>query len=387
MIGWLDCTAGASGDMLLGALVGAGVPLEVLQESVDLVAPEPVRLSVEPVTRGGLAATRVVVEVADSSTTRTWADVRSLLAPLPAPVRERAEAVFARLVTAEAAVHRTAPDDVHLHEVGALDAIADVVGCAAGFASLALDELVVSPVAVGSGTARGAHGLLPVPVPAVLELLAGVPVTSGPVDHEACTPTGAAVVATTATSYGPLPSMVPVRTGVGAGGRDPEGVANVVRLVLGEGATGSSPTELVVEANVDDLDPRAWPVVLERLMAAGASDAWLTPVLMKKGRPAHTLSVLLRPELREAVLAVVFAETSTIGVRGHEVRKTALERTTTVVEVGGRHVRVKVSSRHGRVVSSTPEWDDVAAVAAELGRPVRDVLRDAAAAVRDVRPG
>jgi pyridinium-3,5-bisthiocarboxylic acid mononucleotide nickel chelatase len=381
VIGWLDCTAGASGDMLLGALVGAGVPLPVLQGAVDLVAPERVLLREEQVTRAGLVATRVHVDAPEVPTTRTWADVRGLLAPLPDDVEARAVAAFERLVAAEAAVHGVDPGDVHLHEAGALDAIADVVGCAAGFAHLGLADVTASAVAVGSGTARTAHGTIPVPGPAVLQLLTGVPVHAGPIAHEACTPTGAAVVVSTASAYGPVPALVPVRTGTGAGGRDPHEAPNVVRLVLGE-PVGGAAEELVVEANVDDLDPRVWPAVLERLLAAGARDAWLTPVLMKKGRPAHTLSVLLPVGLRDDVLRVVFTETTTIGVREHRVTKTALARTETSVDVDGHRVRVKASSHEGRVVSATPEYDDVAAAAAALGRPVRAVLEAAQAAAR-----
>lgn len=382
MIGWLDCSAGMSGDMLLGALVDVGVPLAVLQAAIDVVAPEPVLLTATTVTRAGIGATHVRVETAASTTPRTWADVRQLLTRLDGPVAATAAEAFRRLAEAEAHVHRVAVDDVHFHEVGALDAIADVVGAAAGLQHLGLSELVVSPVAVGSGTTRGAHGPLPVPVPAVLALLTGVPVHSGAVAHESCTPTGAALVAATASSYGALPAMTVTRSGTGAGGRDPAEVANVVRLVIGD-RTREPSTALMLETNVDDLDPRLWPTVLERLMAAGASDAWLTPILMKKGRPAHTLSVLLPPEVRQAVLRVVFTETTTIGVREWPVDKTALARTETTVEVDGQVIRVKLVSLDGAQVNAMPEYDDVVAAATALGQPVKRVLAQAQARCRD----
>jgi uncharacterized protein (TIGR00299 family) protein len=371
---WVDASAGASGDMLLGALVGAGVPLEVLQSAIDAVTPEPVTLRVEAVRRAGLAATRVHVEAAESHHHRTWRDVRALLGDQP-----RAAAVFERLAVAEAAVHGTTPEEVHFHEVGALDAIADVVGVCAGFAHLGAASVTVSPVAVGSGTVRAAHGTLPVPPPAVVELLRGVPSYAGPVPHETCTPTGAALLTTLATAWGPQPLMATAAVGVGAGGRDPEGHANVLRLLVGAPAA-SVAEELVLEANVDDLDPRLWPAVLDALLAAGAADAWLTPILMKKGRPAHTLHVLVVPGRAAAVREVVFRETTSIGLREHPVAKHALDRSTVEVAVDGHPVAVKVARLEGRVVNAQPEWEDVARVAAALGRPVGDVLADARSA-------
>ena len=382
MIGWLDCSAGISGDMLLGALVDAGVPLPTIQSAVDAIGTEPVSLVRSDVTRAGIGACKVDVQVTDDAATRTWADVRRLLedAELDEPVRRLALDVFARLAEAEASVHRVAVDDVHFHEVGALDAIADVVGCAAGLVHLGLTSLSASPVTVGSGTTRGAHGPLPVPPPAVLALLAGVPVQAGPVAKEMTTPTGAALLATCVSSYGPLPAMSLVRTGSGAGGRDPQELANVLRLVLGEPLESAPATALLLETNVDDLDPRLWPGVLQALLTAGASDAWLTPILMKKGRPAHTLSVLCRDDLAPVLRDVVFRETSTLGVRETSVGKTALDRREVTVVVDGRPVRVKLGLLRGEVVNAMPEWEDVAAAAAALGRPAKAVLRDAHAA-------
>lgn len=386
MIGWLDCSAGICGDMLLGALVDAGVELGVLQSAVDAVGVEPVHLTAATVTRAGLGALKVDVVVTDTAATRSWAAVRALLeqADLALPVRTTALNAFSRLAAAEARVHRIAVDEVHFHEVGALDAIADVVGAAAGLHALGLTTLTASPVVLGSGTTRGAHGPLPVPAPAVLELLAGAPVLSGPVAKEMTTPTGAALLATVITAYGPLPEMVLLRTGHGAGGRDPAEVANILRLVLGEPATEPAAAALVLETNVDDLDPRLWPGVLSALLAAGASDAWLTPMLMKKGRPAHVLSALVPLAAAGVVREVVFRETSTLGLREHRVSKHALDRAQVTVEVGGRPVRLKLGLLNGEVVNAMPEWEDVAAAAVALGRPAKQVLRDAHAAARDM---
>jgi uncharacterized protein (TIGR00299 family) protein len=387
-IGWLDLAAGASGDMLLGALVDAGVPLDVPAAAVAALPVERIRLVPEPVTRHGLGATRVHVDASPSDEHRTWADVRRLLvdADLPTPVREGALAVFERLAIAEGRVHRVPPEDVHFHEVGALDALADVVGVVAGFAHLGLSRLTASPVALGSGSARGAHGVVPIPGPAVLELLAGVPVVAGPVPAETCTPTGAALVAELVSEWAPLPPMRVTRVGMGAGGRDPAELPNVVRLVLGEATGGGTSGPVVLEANVDDLDPRLWPGVLDALFAAGASDAWLTPILMKKGRLAHTLSALCRPEAVADVQTAMFATTSTIGLRVVSVGKVALERTSSSVEVLGGRVGVKVAVNGGRVVNVSVEYEDVAALARELHLPVKEVLRAATAAAETAHP-
>ncbi|MDQ3615384.1 MAG: nickel pincer cofactor biosynthesis protein LarC [Actinomycetota bacterium] len=393
MIGWVDASSGASGDMLLGAVIGAGVPLGVIREAVAVIAPEAVTLTTESVTRGGFAATRCHVGPTESQTRRTWRDVAALLrqAGLDAGVRRRAHATFERLANAEATVHAMPVEEVHFHEVGALDAIADVVGVCAGLEHLRLDELVVSPVAVGSGTITSAHGTMPVPPPAVAELLRNVPSYSGPVATEMCTPTGAALLTSNATAYGSQPGMVVERIGVGAGGTDPVGHPNVLRLFLGKAVSPSGPgpphgtdAPLVIEANVDDLDPRLWPDVIAALLCAGASDAWLTPILMKKGRPAHTLSVLVAGDKAEQVRTEIFRQTSSIGVREVAIGKHALDRETRTVPVDGHPVRVKLALDAGHVVNAQPEYDDVAAVASSTGRPIKQVLAEAIAASRDL---
>jgi pyridinium-3,5-bisthiocarboxylic acid mononucleotide nickel chelatase len=386
---WVDASAGASGDMLLGALVGAGADLAVLQAAVDGLGTEPVRLVRHQVTRGGLAATKVDVEVSPSDVRRTWPDVRALVegAGLPAAVRDRALDVFARLARAEGTAHGIDAEQVHFHEVGALDSLADVVGVSAALHDLGVTDVRCGPLSLGRGEVRTRHGVLPVPVPAVLGVLAGTgaPVAAGEVDGEACTPTGAALLASAVTGWGPMPAMTVHASGSGAGGRDPHGRPNVLRVVLGEPveddvAAPAYDEAVVLEANVDDLDPRVWPGVLAALLAAGAADAWLTPILMKKGRPAHTLSVLVAPGALDAVRRVVFTESSTIGVREHAVRKQALERELRTVVVDGCDIAVKVARLDGAVVNVAPEYDDVAAAAVRLGRPVKAVLAAAVAA-------
>ncbi|BCJ27283.1 nickel pincer cofactor biosynthesis protein LarC [Actinocatenispora sera] len=428
MIGWLDCANGASGDMFLGTLVDAGVPLDHLQAAVSALPVEPIRLTAEPTSRHAIAATKVHVEAPESHHHRHWSDVRQILtgATLPAAVRDTALDAFARLAAAEAEVHGTSPEEVHFHEVGALDAIADIVGTCAGIDWLreqrGLTELSAGPLALGSGRARGAHGAIPIPGPAVLGIVraASIPVTGGDLPYEACTPTGAALLATHVAQWRSMPPLRVTGTGVGAGGRDPAETANVLRLILGEAAAagragvpggvadpgraeaagdgadpdgtdvaGPGSTEadaLVLECNVDDLDPRLWPAVLAKLLAAGAADAWLTPILMKKGRPAHTLSVLCRAEHAAALRAIVFAETSSIGLRAHPVRKFPLDRAERAVHVAGQPIRVKVASDDGSVVNVSVEYADVAAAAAALSLPAKQILARATAAAAELYP-
>lgn len=392
-VGWFHCLAGASGDMMLGALVDAGVPVEVIQDAVDSLGVERVEIAVDEVTRHGLGATKIDVRVSRSTVIRTWPHVRQLLegASLALPVKQRALNVFERLAYAEARIHRTSPDLVHFHEIGGLDAFADIVGTAAGLHHLGLDEVHASPVATGMGMTRGEHGLIPVPTPAVLELLRGAPVYSGGVPFELCTPTGAALLAGVVTAWGDMPEMVVTAVGAGAGDRDLDEVPNILRLVVGDavasGSTGDA--AIVLEANVDDLDPRLWPGVVSALLDAGASDAWLTPIHMKKGRPAVTVSVLSPIARVEALRRVLFRETSTIGLREREVTKRSLDRSVeTVALADGSEVRVKVARLDGEVVNAVPEFDDVATLAAKLDRPVKAVLAEAnAAAATLLAPG
>ncbi len=387
--GWLDLGAGVAGDMLLGALVGAGVPLDTVRAALaplDL----PIVLRAEEVRRGGLAAVRVVVDVPEEGQPhRTWADVRLLLDRLPEPLRATSTAVFAALARAEAAVHGVAEDEVHFHEVGALDAVADVVGVCAGLAALGLDQLVASPVTLGSGSVRTAHGVLPVPVPAVVALLAaaGAPAQGGPFAGEQATPTGVALVTVLADRFGPMPAMRPSGWGAGAGTRDPADRANAVRLVVGEADPADRPDALLLESTVDDLDPRVWPLVLAALLDGGAHDAWLTPVLMKKGRPGHVVAALAPPAAAATVRGVLFRETTTLGVRETAVARTVLDREFRQVDVDGQPVVVKLGLLDGAVVNAMPEFEDVVRAAQELGLPVEQVLARARGLAQDLLGG
>ncbi|HUA95884.1 MAG TPA: nickel pincer cofactor biosynthesis protein LarC [Acidimicrobiales bacterium] len=381
-VAWFHCFAGIAGDMALGSLLDAGADLD---EVLAILRRLPVRgwdLTVEPVLRAGVAATRAVVEVTDDVVVRTHAHIVGMVgeARLPERVAARALATFAALAEVEGRLHRRPPEQVHFHEVGSHDAIVDVVGTAAALEVLGVDEITSSSVATGTGTVRTAHGVLPNPAPAVVNLLRGIPTWGRDLAVELTTPTGAAILAAMARSFGPMPAMRITSTGFGAGRRDIDGLPNCTQVVVGTavGAEGEPGQPVVLlETNLDDATGEVLAYALEAVLAAGAHDAWITPVLMKKGRPGHTVSVLVDPALEASVRAVLQAETGSLGVRGVEFARWPSARVMDVVEVDGAQVQVKVSP--GRV---KPEQGDAARVAARRGVPLRDVLFRAESAAR-----
>lgn len=395
---WIDASAGVAGDMLLGALVDAGADLTVIQRAVDAVVPDSVRLSAADVMRCGQRATKLTVEViTEDLPHRRWATIRDSLlrSELAEPVRDRALATFSRLAKAEAEAHGIPAEEVHFHEVGALDSIADVVGVAAALTDLEITSVSASAVAVGSGRIRAAHGDLPVPVPAVVRLSAGWRVRAGGVG-ELTTPTGMALITALSRSCEDLPALTIIGSGAGAGTKDFPDRPNITRVIVGEvePAIGPAPSDgsgttalTVLEANVDDLDPRLWPGVIERLLHAGAADAWLTPIVMKKGRPAHVLSTLCPPELSGPLQQVILEHTSTLGIRSHEVSRTALSRGWCIVEIASAastaDVRIKIGYDSSGIRQVNPEFADVARVAAACQLPEREVLAFAYAAARN----
>ena len=395
---WIDASAGASGDILLGALLDAGAPVEAVAAAIGALGVEPIRIIPRQVRRHGLRATMADVQIQETAIPRTVADVLSLVAgaALVPAVAAFARDVLSLLGTTEAAVHGEDLEQVHLHEIGALDSIADVVGCAAALHALGLLEprarVVVGTVALGSGSVESAHGALPVPVPAVLAILAGrgAPVSAGG-DGELCTPTGAALLAILADEWGPVPPMRIASVGIGAGSADPTGRANVLRVVVG---TDLAPVQvpwrrddlIEIEATVDDLDPRLWPAVLDALVQAGAVDAWLTPVVMRKGRPGNVVTALVAEEAIDSTTRALFAHSTTLGVRLRSVARRALPRDEVVVHVEGFEVRVKRGLLDGEPVTMQTEYADAAAAAERLGVPVRTVLDRAAVLARGARP-
>jgi uncharacterized protein (TIGR00299 family) protein len=383
---WIDASAGVAGDMLLGALIDAGANLPDVQQAVDAVIADSVRLAAIPVTRAGQHASRISVEVrAQDVPAREWRAVQDLIATadLPVPIRERALATFGRLAEAEGRIHHQPAAEVHFHEVGALDSIADIVGVAAALHSLEIDSISASAVAVGSGRSRGAHGDMAVPVPAVVELAAGWKLFSGG-SGELTTPTGMALVSALAERCEDLPLLTLQASGAGAGSRDTAGRPNLTRVLIGERITHPdnhlSEADVLIEANVDDLDPRLWPGVLTSLIRAGAADAWLVPILMKKGRPAHTVSVLARPDQAADLRYLLLALTSTIGVRETKVRKTALPRGWVDLIIAGSCISIKIAHHDGTIWQVTPEFDDLERAADEQDLSPLTVREQATAA-------
>lgn len=372
--------------MLLGALAGAGVPLSVMSGPVESLGLG-LSLTEDVVDKAGMAATKVTVIGASSpdEPKRSLRDVCALLEVLDPPVRRRAEWVFGTLAHAESSVHGISADEVHFHEVGALDAIADIVGVSAGFAHLDLEEVHASPLALGGGSANTAHGTIPIPGPAVLELLrmAQAPSVGGPVDVELTTPTGASLLATFVHTWGRQPAMTVESIGVGAGTRDLPGRPNVVRLLLGARspmALSSQTDRVLLEATVDDLEPRLWPHVIARLLELGADDAWVTPTWGKKDRPGILLTALCAQSLADGAAELIFTETTTLGLRRIEVaQRDVLDRDHVDVDVDGHRIRVKRGWLRGRVVTVQPEWEDVAAAARATGEPAKDLIERAKA--------
>lgn len=381
---WIDATAGVAGDMLLGALIDAGADLDQIQRVVDAVLPNSVRLRCVPVTRAGQHAVKVLVDVeAADPPDRSWPVIRDLIATadVSISVRDRSIHAFTRLAEAEAEVHGTAVEDVHFHEVGALDSIADIVGVAAALDALHIDTLGGSAVAVGSGRIQIRHGQLGVPVPAVVQLATGWRIFAGG-DGELATPTGMALLAALGRCED-LPPMSLERSGSGAGSKDTAGRPNLTRVLIGRetpAADRGGELAVLLETNIDDFDPRLWPAVLGRLITAGAADAWLTPILMKKGRPAHTLSVLARPDQSEELRDLILSNTSSIGVRRIDVDKWALPRGWIDISVGDQALAVKISHRDGVILQVTPEFDELDQAAADQLVPPQLLLEEARAA-------
>jgi pyridinium-3,5-bisthiocarboxylic acid mononucleotide nickel chelatase len=409
---YFDCFSGAAGDMILGALLDAGLPLEDLRQALGRLAIDRDAVWTERVIRAGITATQFHVrgeeppidhahdhEHATASprssraahsrshaSHRSLAEIERLIdgsALVPAG-KQRAKALFTRLAEAEAAIHGTPLDKVHLHEVGALDSIIDIVGTVYALDAMGIGRVTASPLNVGSGTISSAHGLYPVPAPATTLLLKDVPIYSGPQNTELVTPTGALLVSAFAESYGGVPAMRLQRIGYGAGARDFPRSPNVLRVLIGEDERPSSlHTVAVIETEIDDMNPQIFGLLIDKLMGAGALDVFYTPVQMKKNRPGTLLSILAPPDAREHLTSIVFRETTTIGVRFTEAKRECLDRETIVVDTEFGPVTVKVARRSGEILNASPEFEDCARIAAERGRPVKDVQAAAMKAFLD----
>jgi uncharacterized protein (TIGR00299 family) protein len=420
---YFDCFAGAAGDMIVGALLDAGLPFEELKQALGSLAVEGWEVSADRVLKTGLTATKFRVHEhvhahthepghhhppsldtnqgtsfgetghhhGDRSHSHSHSDGRhhSLKdieraigrSALSDSARARAIGMFRRLAEVEASIHGVTVDQVHLHEVGALDSIIDIVGAAFGIEWFRADRIVASPLNVGGGMIKSAHGVFPVPAPATLRLLKDAPVYSTGIQTELLTPTGALIVSEYATGYGPIPPMRVDRVGYGAGDRDLAETPNVVRLIVGEAADDAPVTRVVsIECEIDDMNPQIFGALMDRLYAAGALEVFYVPVQMKKNRPGTLMTIVARPEQRPALTDLVFRETTTIGVRYQEMSRECLAREIVTVPTGFGPVRFKVARRGNELMNAQPEFDDLTRLAAEHDVPVKEVQSVAIAA-------
>ena len=386
-IAYFDCFSGISGDMVLGALVDAGADLAQIEAELRRLPVSGWAISAEKVKRGAIRATHVKVVSTEKHHHRGLAKILELIAGagLAPGVAARASEVFRRLGEAEAKVHGVPVEQVHFHEVGAVDAIVDIVGTCIGFELLGIESLSCSALNLGGGRVQTAHGILPVPAPATAEMLREAPTYSTGVERELVTPTGAAIVSALAERFGPLPAMTIGTVGYGAGSAELPEQPNVLRVFVGDAveagvAARFDETVTVIEANVDDMNPQLYGYFAERATDSGALDVFATPVQMKKGRPGQLLTVLCAPQDANRLVELFFAETTTIGVRIHEARRRTLERDVVTVETPLGAVRMKVARLNGRVLNAAPEYEDCRRIAAESGVPLKQVLADAVVA-------
>ncbi|MBP7778967.1 MAG: nickel pincer cofactor biosynthesis protein LarC [Acidobacteria bacterium] len=397
---YFDCFAGAAGDMILGALLDAGLPFDALQRALGSLAVDGYHVTADRVVKGGITAVKFRVHepvpvgaVADAGNAAAHKHyhLRHIHAAIDRSAlseagKARAVRLFTRLAEAEAHIHGSTLEKVHLHEVGALDSIIDIVGAVFALEWFAADRVIVSPMNVGGGMVRSAHGVFPVPAPATLRVLGQAPVYSSGLPFELLTPTGALVLTEYATGYGPVPAMMVERIGYGAGDRDLPETPNVLRVLVGTMADLAPAMRVaVVACEIDDMNPQIFGALMDRLYAGGALEVYYQPVQMKKNRPGTLMTVVCRPADRRALTDLVFAETTTIGVRHQEMERECLEREIVVVATPWGEVRIKVARQNGRVLNAQPEFDDVARLASEHSVPLKDVHAQAQRAWLDRR--
>jgi pyridinium-3,5-bisthiocarboxylic acid mononucleotide nickel chelatase len=386
---YFDCFAGVSGDMTIGAQLDLGVDLELLKEQLSSLELRGYEINSRRVQRSGISATKFDVEVdLRAQPARSLSDIRSIIlaSRLSALTKTRSIAVFERLADAEARVHGTTPEKVHFHEVGAVDSIVDTVGAMIGFELLGVDRFFCSPLRLGSGLVDTEHGRLPIPAPATAELLRGTPVYAGEIEGEFVTPTGAAIVATLCEEFGALPPMTIDCVGYGAGSRDPNNFPNALRLLMGETADvaiqSSEAGVVVVETNIDDMNPQVFGFVMERAFTLGALDVFMIPAQMKKDRPGILFTILCKPTDTETMIDLLLRETTTLGVRYYNTNRRVLERSVETVDSEYGPVRIKVALDGARTLHFHPEYEDCARLAIESKTPLVEVQAAANEAYR-----
>ena len=385
-IAYLDCYSGIAGDMLLGALLDAGLDADRLRAEIAKLGVEGVEIQAEKAFRRGVTGTDVKVVTGHDHAHRHLSTIEKIIdsSQIGSTAKETAKKIFRRLGEAEAAVHGISIEKVHFHEVGAVDAIVDICGAAIGLELLGIEKLYCSPLNLGSGTVKAAHGVMPVPAPATARLVKGLPTYSDGPAVELTTPTGAAIVSTLCESFGPMPAMSIEAIGYGAGDKDFPDRANMLRLVIGESSAAPEATEItVIEANIDDMSPEWAGYARSRLLEEGALDVTLTPCFMKKDRPGYVLSVLAKPEDRYRLCDLLFAETTTLGVRYYAAQRRVLERSSMTVDTPFGEVRIKVASEAGEVRNFAPEFDDCRRLAQENNVPLKQVWHAASFAYQN----
>jgi hypothetical protein len=404
-IAYLDCSSGISGDMYLGATVDAGVPIKRLGKELSKIPVEGYTLSAKKVKRAGIVSTKVNVEISQKSEVRSqksenkrWEDIKRIIqkSSLTQDIKKKGLKTFKLLFNAEARVHGEAFDKVHLHELGAIDCIVDVFGTIIGLDLLGIEKVYSSPINLGSGSVKTEHGILPVPAPATAEILKGLPVYSTDIPFELTTPTGAAILKGLSSGFGSVPPVNIEKIGIGAGSKDFKDRPNILRLFIGtplesphtplwkRGAEGdfkgglgefSDEKVIVIETNVDDMDPRIYEYVMEKLFKAGALDVYVTNILMKKGRPGIKLSVLCNDKDKENLMKIMLKETTTIGLRFYEAERRVLQREIKTIDTKFGKVRVKFSRLGDEILKACPEYEDCKRIAKKLNIPLIEVMR------------
>ena len=380
-IAYFDCMAGASGDMILGALVDAGLSEQDLQQGLDALKLSGFKLISQIVYKNGFRATKVDIQVEDSLTERRLPDIETIIqeSDLSDDIKHKSIAIFQRIGAVEAKIHGTTLQDVHLHELGGLDTIIDVVGTLLGLDILGVKRVLASPLPLSRGFTRGEHGAIPLPAPATLALLEGVPVLGSDLDIELVTPTGAALLTSLAESFGPIPALKLVSTGYGAGTKDLP-IPNIIRLLLGSQQSDANyiiETLVMLETNIDDLNPEFYDHIFARLFETGALDVWLSSIQMKKNRPGTLLVVLCKPKDEAALTSLLFNETTTLGIRKQIVERQSLSRTIETIETPYGSVRIKIAKINEKSKKISPEYEDCRRIAQKKGIPVIDVYNAA----------
>ncbi|MGD8449379.1 MAG: nickel pincer cofactor biosynthesis protein LarC [Desulfobacterales bacterium] len=383
MIAYFDCFSGISGDMTLGAFIDLGVPVKWLKENINRIPLTGFDVSVDNVTRNGITAKSVHVSVENDKTSRDYSQIRSLIenSPLPRNVKQMSHNMFERIADAEAHIHGCSRDHVHFHEVGGIDAIVDIVGTALCINYLGIKKVVSSSIPLGNGFVICAHGTLPVPAPATIEILKGVPVYGTKIPHELVTPTGAAIIVTLAESYGEMPDMIIEKTGYGAGKRDIESIPNLLRVMTGtescDETAKRSPhqkdTIVVLETSIDDMNPEVFGFLMDRLFEEGALDVYWIPVFMKKNRPGTLVQVLCRRNRKDVLIDCILSETSSLGVKYYDAQRSMLRRESVIMKTAYGEIRVKRILEAGGGVRIVPEYEVCKKIALEKNLPIRMV--------------